>query len=840
MKIIAVALDDSRQVFVVSTRTQRLDFPYSRAHPAPRPTDPVAQVYVDAELGREGFTYRLASGAEGSVHLDSVLDVNSDPDYLARLEVYRLTLEAKRAFERSGLTIREAAKKLHTSPTQLYRVLDPTNDRKSARQLLAVIALAAPRESVVSNEPTTTQRKGTERASPRSTRTAPGTAAQEPLVGANTPKKAGPAKESLHDEVAAERAAEPVPASLAVRPSQMWFLGQERLPGWAATLVRQLRGSGAGADPELLSPVPLLDEVIAICDGKRRGYDLPRQEDRASLGADLTLALLSLGPATAKTNATKLNRLANAAPKMRDMGSLQSWVDIAKLAQDLRSDFASGPTRAAAFADCTQAFKEGASAATCELRLRQLSSFVRTSGHDWQERVRRVEDALSDRQVALLEAGTITDLDAKSLMNPAGMCLEDRLALAQDFLAAAPKRGNFVVWLAYANASVEPVYLKRGPIEFYDSRIWSAAVSGDWPGNPAWLQPPELADPEAVGCLHGVPESDFVMARVSLVEVPIHESADKARLLVSTALSSTGWKSPWIPYHGSAIYGNRWLGSFGFTAPDRPEDGDSPIFQPVTDALAGVDEELLARLSVSEPEVLDLAYCQRWRRTARDARLGEHRVSLAVALIERILSPSRDDEKDTWYSLVESQLRTLLAADDLLNQVWNVGMAAHSTLSRMPGTDRDLSVATKEIIKFGPKHSVTVRLDRLLKHSEEILGQLDPATLEGRMLAEMVRRTTDGRDVADWLAECELRFSRLLRRLQRQRNSIVHGRRTVPEVIDSVDSFADRIAGRVVGILQASVESGHPIQEELDGWRGAWEDRKSRLREGDDPGKVLF
>ncbi len=39
------------------------------------------RVVIDAELGREAFTYRLACGAEGSVHVDSVLDVNADPDY---------------------------------------------------------------------------------------------------------------------------------------------------------------------------------------------------------------------------------------------------------------------------------------------------------------------------------------------------------------------------------------------------------------------------------------------------------------------------------------------------------------------------------------------------------------------------------------------------------------------------------------------------------------------------------------------------------------------------------------------------------------------------------------
>jgi hypothetical protein len=34
---------------------------------------------VDPELGREAFTFRLASGAEGSVPIDAVLEYNEDP-----------------------------------------------------------------------------------------------------------------------------------------------------------------------------------------------------------------------------------------------------------------------------------------------------------------------------------------------------------------------------------------------------------------------------------------------------------------------------------------------------------------------------------------------------------------------------------------------------------------------------------------------------------------------------------------------------------------------------------------------------------------------------------------
>jgi hypothetical protein len=141
VKIQKVIANNRQRRFEITTRRGILEFPYGRCEPEPTPRDRLVEVYVDAELGREAFTYRLASGAEGSVHIDSVLDVNADPDYLARLELYRLTVEAKDRLDASGLSVRQAAQRLGTSPPQLYRLLDPTNYSKSARQLLAVLAL---------------------------------------------------------------------------------------------------------------------------------------------------------------------------------------------------------------------------------------------------------------------------------------------------------------------------------------------------------------------------------------------------------------------------------------------------------------------------------------------------------------------------------------------------------------------------------------------------------------------------------------------------------------------------------------------------------------------------
>jgi predicted XRE-type DNA-binding protein len=104
-----------------------------------RVDDPIEQLFVDKELGNEAFTYVLASGKEGSIHIEQVLEYNEDPEYLADLLTYKLSIEAMKSIESSSLSRRQIAKRLNTSVPQLYRLLDPANTSKSMKQLVALL-----------------------------------------------------------------------------------------------------------------------------------------------------------------------------------------------------------------------------------------------------------------------------------------------------------------------------------------------------------------------------------------------------------------------------------------------------------------------------------------------------------------------------------------------------------------------------------------------------------------------------------------------------------------------------------------------------------------------------
>ena len=139
MKITSVTANNRKRAFEVKTRRGQWLFPYSKAEPAPTSSDPLVELYIDPELGREGFTYLLASGAEGSVLMDHVLDYNEEPGYMRDLLLHNLTVEALERLETSPLSRREIIRRLGTSPAQFYRLIDPTNYRKSVDKMLTLL-----------------------------------------------------------------------------------------------------------------------------------------------------------------------------------------------------------------------------------------------------------------------------------------------------------------------------------------------------------------------------------------------------------------------------------------------------------------------------------------------------------------------------------------------------------------------------------------------------------------------------------------------------------------------------------------------------------------------------
>ena len=149
MKIGAVVANNRKKAFEVRTHARSYPFPYALLRLRPTRENRVREVYADDELGREGFTYRLEDGTEDTVPMDAVLEYNRDPDYMTELLLHKLTLEAQAALDESDLSKRELIRRLGTSPSQLYRLLDPAYHAKSVGQMVALLHLLGRRVDVV-------------------------------------------------------------------------------------------------------------------------------------------------------------------------------------------------------------------------------------------------------------------------------------------------------------------------------------------------------------------------------------------------------------------------------------------------------------------------------------------------------------------------------------------------------------------------------------------------------------------------------------------------------------------------------------------------------------------
>ena len=124
LKMLNTSINNRRREFEIELPDRGvLPFPYHRAEPPPTRDDPIREFFIDPELGNEGLTYVLESGADGSVLADHVLEINRDPAYMRDLLVHQLTVEAVQRMESSPSGVRQLSRRLKTSLAQVYRLL---------------------------------------------------------------------------------------------------------------------------------------------------------------------------------------------------------------------------------------------------------------------------------------------------------------------------------------------------------------------------------------------------------------------------------------------------------------------------------------------------------------------------------------------------------------------------------------------------------------------------------------------------------------------------------------------------------------------------------------------
>ena len=135
-----VTVNMRKRCFLAETKNLSYEFPFSRLELVPTIEDPIVKLYIDPELAYEGFTYVLRSGKEDSMIWDQFLDYNKDPAYENDMLLAKLTAQACRLLKQKKIRKRELARRLHTSPSQIYRLLDTTFYGKTIGQMIKLLS----------------------------------------------------------------------------------------------------------------------------------------------------------------------------------------------------------------------------------------------------------------------------------------------------------------------------------------------------------------------------------------------------------------------------------------------------------------------------------------------------------------------------------------------------------------------------------------------------------------------------------------------------------------------------------------------------------------------------
>mgnify|MGYP003667377322 FL=1 len=115
--------------------------PFAKLMTKPTRNNPIIEIFVDQELAGEAVTYMLKNGEVDSIPLDAFLDYNRNPDYLKKIFLFEMTNVALNKLKSTQISKNEICKRLRTSPSQLARLLDPTNTKKTMDKMLELLVI---------------------------------------------------------------------------------------------------------------------------------------------------------------------------------------------------------------------------------------------------------------------------------------------------------------------------------------------------------------------------------------------------------------------------------------------------------------------------------------------------------------------------------------------------------------------------------------------------------------------------------------------------------------------------------------------------------------------------
>ncbi len=490
-----------------------------------------------------------------------------------------------------------------------------------------------------------------------------------------------------------------------------------------------------------------------------------------------------------------------------------------------------------AFVDCDTRADD------CELRLAQLADLAEHRGVDFDSWASLAERILGDEPHALSDAGEDMAEAIQSGKNHGGVEEQRRIELCELTLARLPTRSDVAVWLVINHASPADEYQEIGPVQLFAGVLWPERVragrSSD--GQKEWTPPVELSDWESAKPmferLDAHAERTFV--RVFVEDTTPTLARQHARDGVQNLIDLANPNSGWTILEGAVSWrrGRGWSGT-PFEEPASTEAGQTDVA--TARNLQHSSGDLMRRWLRRETVAVDAVEDGLWWVAVERAPTAAQRIMLAIRTVERTLGQVREGRDDSWTEPAGRFLRALWIENKLNREVFDAGLAAFNGLEKRGAAEmlerlRPVMFASPDY--FNPASVIARGLAPL---TSDLMAELLVGSMEHRLIRDAHAVLNSAKGAHDRLAELAVRFDRLLKRTERQRNALTHGTGTDDAVLRGVDGFAAELAAYAADEPLRQASTGKEPLSELEQHRVRALDQTAQLEARESPIDVLW
>jgi hypothetical protein len=166
---------------------------------------------------------------------------------------------------------------------------------------------------------------------------------------------------------------------------------------------------------------------------------------------------------------------------------------------------------------------------------------------------------------------------------------------------------------------------------------------------------------------------------------------------------------------------------------------------------------------------------------------------------------------------------------------YGTGYAVRPDATRDQAELREVILPSAGDLSFGFNPGV------FLTRISEVLKDLQELTMQHRMVNEAASWASTGEKMTTHLGQLDERFRILLKRAIRQRNAVMHGAETVPQVVGSCEPFIRELCAQLVSqAIGAAANREDPI-DMLERSRNNWLRQRTAIAEnGSVPADIVF